>query len=116
MAFNVKAQVGDPIPTAKDNETIRVQVVEITTRQGKVMNRVEARVFVDNAADGGYVGPTKVALVLDDVSNIDRLIDALETAKEEAGLGTVTPAAPVKVVKARQRRANAPRAKAAAAV
>lgn len=108
MAFNVLLQVGE-VPTVKDNETVKVQVVQISTQGGKVMNRVEARLFANNP--GGYNGPTKTALVFDDADDIDALIEALTEAKAQAAtLGTVNPVAAPVVVKARKPRANAPRA------
>lgn len=116
MAFNVLAQVNDPIATAKDNEAVHVQLVQITKPNGSVTHRVEARVFVDNGADGGYVGPTKTALVFDDVDQITALVEALTDGVDHLNaqgvqLGTAAPVAAVPaapavpvVRKARQKR------------
>lgn len=101
MAFNVLAQVGEPITTVKDTEIIRVQVVQITNKEGKATNRVEARVFVTNNP-GGYNGPTKTALVFDDAADIDSLIAALTEAKGQAALGTLQTAPVVKKARAKR--------------
>lgn len=99
MAFNVIAQIGDPIPTAKDNEAVHIQVVQVSGRDGVSRNRVEARVWVTNG-DGGYNGPTKTAITFDTETDIDAAIAALEAAKGHVSLGTVQQVA---VVKARKR-------------
>lgn len=110
MAFNVIAKVGDPIPTAKDNEAVHVQVVQISGRDGVSRNRVEARIWVSNG-DGGYNGPTKTAITFDTESDIDNMIAALEAAKGHVSLGTVQQ---VQVVKARKRQPAAAVARAGA--
>ena len=103
MAFNVLAIVGSKIPTAKKTESVNVQVVQVSDRQGKVENRVEARLFVDDPQ--GYTGPTKTALVFDNVAQIDDLIAALTAAKGQVALGTLAPV-PVAPAKVRVRKAN----------
>ena len=107
MAFNVLAQIGDPIPTAKDNEVVKVQIVQISTPQGKMVNRIEARLFVDNSANGGYAGPTKVALTFDDLDAITGIVEALTDAVDHLmangqGVGTIVPIVPQVVNKARK--------------
>lgn len=106
MAFNVLAQIATGIPTVKDNETVDVQIVQITTNRGDVRNRVEARIIVDS---DNYNGPTKVALVFDDAAAVTRLIEGLtEAATQFGNIGAGFIQQPV-VKKARQRRAVAPK-------
>ncbi len=100
MAFNVLAQCGI-VPTIKDEETVVVQVVQVTNRQGKAHNRIEARILVDNPATG-YQGPTKTALVFNDVDDVKALEEALAEARKQ--FPAAAPAPPV-VKKARQKRA-----------
>lgn len=79
MSFTVLHKEDTKIDTAKANEHIKVQVVQVSNREGAVTNRVEARVFVDNG-EKGYQGPTKTALSFDDVDQINELIAALSAA------------------------------------
>lgn len=79
MSFIVLHKIDKEIDTAKGNEHVEVQVVQVSNNAGAVTNRVEARVFVDNGG-GGYTGPTKSALAFTDIDQINELILALKEA------------------------------------
>lgn len=79
MSFVVLHKADVRIDTAKGNEHVEVQVVQVSNRDGELTNRVEARVFVDNG-NGGYQGPTKNALAFSDIAQVNELIEALREA------------------------------------
>lgn len=79
MAFNVNARYGDNVATAKDGEAVSVQHVTVTSGD-RVSERIEARIFVDTDR---YTGPTKTAIVFDNVEALDDFIDALSTAADD---------------------------------
>lgn len=99
MAFNRKAQYGKSIPTVKDHETVTVQLVEVTDRQGgNPQMRVDVRIFANNGDEGGYTGPTKIGFMFNDPDALRDLADTLNAAADDAeakGMAVAT-AAPVK--------------------